>query len=160
MPLDRPSKPFAATKRRVIYFSTGSFRQLAQDLKGFGDHVARHLLRTVAHESVSVEAQAVPRDNKGLDALPQRIVRNTDHGRAAHLATLEENLFHFRRTDPETARLDHRVAPTYKVQEPVLVHLDEISGVTDFFAVSELGRQKWIRAQRACSIFRAVPVSH
>src|SRR6266404_215307 len=160
MPLDRPSKTFAAAKRRVIYFSTRSFRELAQDLKRFGDHVARHLLSTVANESVGVETQAVPRDNEGLDALPQRIIGDTDYGGAAQLATLEENLFHFRRADAETARLDHRVAPTYKVQEPVLVDLDKISGVTDFFTLSELGRQKRIRTQRACSIFRAVPVSH
>src|SRR6185369_14996290 len=66
--------------------------------------------------------------------------------------------FHFARADPESGRLDHRVAAPDKKDEPILVSLYEITGVANFFSVLEFGGYKRMRSQDLSRQLRFAPV--
>src|SRR5260370_29649930 len=127
MPRDQPSKPLTPPQRRVVHFSARSFWQIAQYLKSFRNHVARHLLCAMSKQRVGVQGIAVSRNHKRFDGLPESFIWNADYRCATQLAALEKDLLDFGGTNAKSTGLDHRVAPADEVQKTVLIHLYEVT---------------------------------
>ena len=99
---------------------------------------AGYLPRTELEERVDAKRVPIASTDKGLDRLPENIVRDPDHGRALDQPTLEQHLFDLGGADSKTRRLDHGVAATHEIEEAIRVHRHVVAGIANQLTLAYL----------------------